>query len=430
MDGREVRRSIGLLARASGDLALHQVEDPRESKSRKWALPALLKVLFLGLLSGCRSLGQTERLSAQLSPALRPKLKVFRRVPDTTMRALVMRLPLDAARALIRRGVKLAHRRHALEPVGLPCGVVAIDGKSTRTRLPDEVWAQKQKEGQYVVRTLSVSLVSAQAAVCLDAVPIAKEQSESSAFPEALASLQREYGNSGLFEIITADAGISDASNAGLVHQAGLGYVFAVKGDQPTLFDEATRLLANLTREESEHEDIDTEGQLTVVRHIWRTHEINGFHDWEHLRTAVRVETERIDSKGETVSCESRYFLTNVLPNRLSAQQWIRLVRWHWRVENDVHQTLDVALGEDDHPWLDAAYGLLLMALLRRVALNLLLLYRNVSRRGERKAAIPWRELLDDIRFALRVADERHLEGLRWQPRHPATLGQPPPVQA
>jgi hypothetical protein len=39
------------------------------------------------------------------------RLRIFRRVPDTTLRDLVMLLALPALRAMLRRQVRNAHRR-------------------------------------------------------------------------------------------------------------------------------------------------------------------------------------------------------------------------------------------------------------------------------------------------------------------------------
>ena len=64
MLNREVRRSAGFIARANADLALHEVEDPRSERGRAWRLPALLRALFIGLMTGCASLAETERLTA------------------------------------------------------------------------------------------------------------------------------------------------------------------------------------------------------------------------------------------------------------------------------------------------------------------------------------------------------------------------------
>ena len=67
----------------------------------------------------------------------------------------------------------------------------------------------------------------------------------------------------------------------------------------------------------------------------------------------------------------------------------MRIIRNHWGVELN-HQTLDVALLEDDHPWIEqnprAAYAL---AVLRRIAYTLLALFRSVTQRSELRRAVP-----------------------------------------
>jgi len=66
------------------------------------------------------------------------------------------------------------------------------------------------------------------------------------------------------------------------------------------------------------------------------------------------------------------------------------------------HYTLDVALHEDDHPWIEAdPQGALVLALLRRVAYNLLALFRNVTLRSESSRMMPWRQLIGELRQAL-----------------------------
>ena len=125
-----VRRMAGLLARARADLDLGSLDDPRDPRGRRWKLPSLLTALLSGLLCGCNGLADVELLTSRMSLAVRRKLRISRRVPDTTLRGLVMRLGLDPLRGLIDRQVRQAHRRKALVPVGLPCGVVAVNSIS------------------------------------------------------------------------------------------------------------------------------------------------------------------------------------------------------------------------------------------------------------------------------------------------------------
>ena len=64
-------------------------------------------------------------------------------------------------------------------------------------------------------------------------------------------------------------------------------------------------------------------------------------------------------------------------------------------------------------PWLYTTHGQLIVALLRRVALNLTALHRNVSRRGEKKRDVPWKDLHATALAVLLGATEADLMGLR-----------------
>jgi len=427
-----VRRSAGLLARTRADLDLGSLEDPRDPRGRRWKLASLLTALLSGLVAGCNSLTDVEMLTERMSLAVRRKLSIPRRVPDTTLRGLVMRLGLDALRGLIRRQVRQAHRRKALVPVGLPCGVVAIDGRSTKTNMADPDHAQSIKDGSYhLVRTLTSALVSSRSTVCLDAMPIPPTTNEVGCFKDAFNALLAAYGHGDLFEVVTADAGLTSKENADHVNAANLGYVFAIKDNQPALLDEAVRILGKLGPTEAaatSEQTLTKSREEVVVRRIWITTEMAGWNDWSHLRVAIRVERE---VTGRHASKESRYFISNVPRHRFTDKQWLQLIRHHWRVENDCHKTWDVSMAEDDRPWLRDPYGMLVTQLLRRIAYNALALFRSVTVRAEdERGLIPWRTLMSNIRHTIEVATDLQLDGLRWVPRPgAAALGSPPPLR-
>ena len=411
---RTIRRHAGALAVGLGGLRLDDVPDVRTKRSRRWRLSYLLTVLVSGLAAGCKSLKEVERLTAQLSPAVRKRLRVFRRVPDTTLRDLVMVLPLEAVRALLRRQIRGAHRRRQLAPEGLPFGVLAIDGKYTATRLPDGTYAQRQGDSA-VVRTLTASLVSAPAAACIDAKPLLAEQNEGSALPGFVDELHAEYESLDLYRLVSCDAGFTSEANARYLVGKGLHYLFALKDNQPTLSDLAHRHLGRLCAETAEAVTEDRLDNRTVdIRRVWRTAEMAGEHEWAHLQQVVRIQREVRREDGTLVSCDDRFFATSLTTNRLDGAQWLRVVRSHWRVENECHCTWDKSMKEDVHPWLYDARGMLTVILLRRVVGNMLALFRNVSMRGEGKGLVPWAEIIDWLRVALVAATEDHLDGLRW----------------
>jgi hypothetical protein len=379
-------------------------------------------------MAGGRSVAEVEDLTQQMSPAMRRKLHIGRRLPDTTLRTALMKLSVDEARKLLRRLCRAANRRKALSPVGLPFGVVSVDGKHVATDMGDgDKFAQDQKDGRWVVRTLTCALVSCRTAVCLDAVPIPAARNEDSAFPEALDALLEHYGRGDWFRVVSVDAGMTSLANARLITDAGLDYLMALKNNQPTLLDEAVRLLGHLPYSEALAMTDDWTGDEYVVRRLWLTDEIAGYHEWDHMKVALRIETERQDRNGNVLGREDRYLIASLGRKALTPEQWLRMVRAHWRVENDVHKTLDVVLREDERPWFRDPVGMLVAMVLRRVAYDILALYRSVTLRGDERDTLPWRRLLGWMRTALVAATRAELTGLRWQPRGPTTA---PPASA
>jgi hypothetical protein len=92
------------------------------------------------------------------------------------------------------------------------------------------------------------------------------------------------------------------------------------------------------------------------------------------------------NTTGELLTRLNRYFVCSLPIDALTGQQWLLAVRRHFTVENDCHNTWDKILREDDHPWIvagdGACQGTVNVMLLRRIAYNLLALFRSVTQRG------------------------------------------------
>ena len=411
------RRIAGLLAARLPDLELDQVQDPRSARGKRWKLPTLLIATLSGMLAGCTSLLGVEQLTEFMTRAARRLLGIGRRVPDTTMRTAVCALMPEAIRPLIHRQILAAHRRKSLALSGLPIGVVAVDGKCTAIPGCDDNYAQRQTaEGGAlvgVVRTMTCCLISSAALPCLDAIPIPAQTNEMATFPRCVSELMRVYGHLDLFQMVAADAGSCSQENGSIARSRGLHYLFGLKSTQPTLFAEAKRVLEHRS---AEHVDACSEdllgGERRVVRRLYLTAEMAGYH-WEHLQTVLRIESQTFDH-GQCVEHENRYYICSLAAESLSPEDWLQLIRRYWGVENGPHFTLDVALQEDDHPWIEAdPQGALVVALLRRVAYNLLTLFRAVTLRGELSRITPWKTVLNWFRLALETAMDSDLVGVR-----------------
>ena len=413
----------GMLKKRLPEAGLEQVSDPRSARGRRRSLDSILRSVIVGMVSGCKSLLDVEALTAEMAPRMRRRLGLWGRLPDTTARDVLCRLCPDSLRQALHRVVRAAQRRKALNPVGLPFGVVALDGKTTAigSWAGDYAQYQPHAEGRGAhgaLRTVTAALVSARARPCIDAIPIAASTNEMGAFQSGLRSLLSAYPTSSkLFEVITYDAGACSLANASFVVGEGLHYLFGLKESQPTLLAEARRLLA--ARDEPDAQSEDVVGDGSVIRRVFVSPAMGGFLDWTHLQTFVRIQSVKLDKLGRRMSCENRYYLSSLMPDRLSAKQWLRLLRAHWGVENNCHHTFDTAFGEDDKPWITSApSGTLALIILRRIAYTLLALFRSVTQRAEEKRAMPWRQLMRHVGGTL-------IAGVPAQPTAPGGCAAP-----
>jgi hypothetical protein len=135
----------------------------------------------------------------------------------------------------------------------------------------------------------------------------------------------------------------------------------------------------------------------------------------------IRIEVETLDLRKTRHDCDSRHYISSLSRDRLTPEQWLRIIRERWGVET-THQILDTALLEDAYPWIEAspraAYA---VAVLRRIAYTLLALFRSVTQRSEARRAVPWKHLLEDIRLTLVTLASEHVANLRRRNPAPVT---------
>ena len=413
------RAMAGFLKRHFRSLALDRVDDPRRKASTRWRIETLLTTLLVGIAASCRSLKQVEQLTETgISGAMRGLLRLHRRVSDTTLRDFLCKLTPESLRPLLHQVTRDAYRRKALTPEGLPFGVVALDGKVTAVgRVTDDSeFAQhvKREDGkaQTHLRTITACLVSAAARPVIDVTFLPGSTNEMGHFDSAFDALMSTYGRTKLFQVVSYDAGATSKANAEQVIAAGKDYLFALKTPQQELWNEYVPQLEARLREDGE--TVDIVSNKTVTRRVYLYDAPDGSPEWEHLRTVLRVEATVEDQEGNELSCESRYFLSSLSTRRLTAKQWLQLVRAHWGVENNAHHALDVQFEEDDHLFVPTHVGAsLCLIVLRRVVLSLLALFRSVSLKSQDKREMPWKTLLHWVARTLVSASKLQVDGLR-----------------
>lgn len=238
--------------------------------------------------------------------------------------------------------------------------VIAIDGKTLRRSHNKS----SNKSALHLVHAWAT-----ENGLLLGQVKTKEKSNEITAIPELLEILQLKGC------IITIDAMGCQKKIAEQIHLQGGDYVLAVKDNQGDLkkslektFEKAKELKFN-AMVYSEHQSIEkehgrVETRTCYVLHLMYLHEFKL--KWKGLQSLVMIESERF-YQGE-IQKEKRYYISSLKPE---AAKIASAVRMHWRVENALHWSLDVAFREDECRVRigDAAEN---FSLLRKIALTCL----------------------------------------------------------
>jgi hypothetical protein len=392
-------------------LRFDAVPNPRDHRGRRWPLGSLLTAALCTMALLAPSLRRAEQLTADLSSSrLFRRLGIRRRVPDSTLGDAIAEVTPQALLERLHAQVRAEHRRKSLVPTRLPVGVIAIDGKArvVRDEAQTPFFCQKQsaesEPAHHLYRVLNATLISSSAAVCVHQKPIPEWTNEMGYAREFFDELRQAYSRMALFDVVTSDAGVLSREHCGELDALGFGYVVALKGNNPELEGEARQLFARLTTERPVAEDDAWECDSSrgwIKRQLWQSAELAGWPGWEHLRQLWFVRVLARKTKDAPVRViEERLYATNLpIAHRIRSKAILTLVRAHWRIENDLHGTLDIQLREDDGGWVRRGYGLINSGLLRAMAYNLLAIARSVHLRAER--LVPWQQLRDWLRDAI-----------------------------
>jgi predicted transposase YbfD/YdcC len=176
-------------------------------------------------------------------------------------------------------------------------------------------------------------------------VKVADKSNEITAIPDLLEMLELNEST------ITIDAmGCQRAIAKKIIEKQG-HYVLALKGNQGSLLDDVKMfiddIIANGSKEDYDYFESTEKGHGRIeIRKCWSVGNIEWLthrHDWAGLTSVVAVESKRIINEKE--SSERRYFISS--HSGRCSRELGRFVRDHWRIENELHWTLDVCFNED-----------------------------------------------------------------------------------
>lgn len=424
------------IGRRIKDAQFGMVRDSRRSDGhRKHSLPSFIAAVVLGTTANLTSLRDVESMTSVLSSTVRRMFGIRGRISDTTLsEGLQSACPHQLHRSLVKL-VLAEQRRGNLRPTAdLPGSVVALDGKHQATlsqgdllrvaqslcgdpsRALDVDAIERLVTGAYpyvqvcraddgqcwgLIRYHRVTLTSHPSHPCVLLEPIPGDTNEIGQAPKTLRTLLRAYRGSRLIDIITADAGNTSSEVARVIAASGKRYLLALKGNQPETEAEARRLLGGAEPALSSA-TVKVRGQR-VTHHVYIADVSGGLVNFTSASALVRVRREVTRADKTLVSNDSRYFVTNIDPERVSAKKMMALVRSHWRCENNGHWTSDAILGEDKRRvrFARTPHRIAVVALCRMIAQNILGQLRHLSRKTQSRENPSWREVIFHVIRAL-----------------------------
>jgi predicted transposase YbfD/YdcC len=220
--------------------------------------------------------------------------------------------------------------------IGVPEGVVAIDGKTVRR--------SGGKGGKGAIHM--VSAFAASQRLVLGQVKVAKKSNEIVAIPKLLDMLVIEGS------IITIDAMGCQRAIARKIIEKKADYVLGLKGNQGSLREDvelfateqkaknfADTKISQATTIDADHGRIETR-TTTVINDIeW----LQKNHNWPGLKSIVMVESTR--EIAGVFEHETRFYITSLV---MLAALLGPVVRSHWAIENSLHWVLDMIFRDDE----------------------------------------------------------------------------------
>jgi predicted transposase YbfD/YdcC len=303
--------------------------DPRQRGKVMYPLEEVLLLALLAVLAGAESFVDIARFG-------RMKLAFLRR-----FRPFLDGTPShdhlgDIFAALDAEHFQRCFVAWVASLIGVPAGVVAIDGKTVRR--------SGGKAGKDAIHM--VSAFAAAQRLVLGQVKVAAKSNEIVAIPRLLDMLVVEGA------IITIDAMGCQRAIARKVIEKKADYVFGLKGNQGSLRKDVDLFVAEQKANGfadttiSRAETIDADNGRIETRTTTVIHDIDWLrkrHGWPGLNAVAMVESTR-EING-VIEKDTRIFITSLV---MVAHLLGPVIRSHWAIENSLHWVMDMTFRDDE----------------------------------------------------------------------------------
>lgn len=353
--------------------SVFDIDDPRAS-NKSHPLGNVLFISIAAAISGFFSLREIIMFAEEKEDWLSQFVDVSKGLPSfkTFQRILAVIDPKQLLNCYLKM----------IEPLVSDCtSHVAIDGKTLRGS------SDGAKKSLHIVNAWA-----SEAGIILGQLSTEEKSNEITAIPELLKLIDCSG------KVFSIDAmGCQREICKQIVESKG-DYLIAVKGNQPTLFDDVKNQFENIPPSKtpeaySTHRTETKAHGRTEIREYAFTEDIEWIldhHSWPGLKSVGVVTSIR--TVAEKTSIESRFYLSSLSADAAFQGE---IARRHWSVENELHWSLDVIFNED-HSRTRLKNSPENFSCLRKVALSLIKQH-SLGKKGV-KALIKRCSLNDKIR--------------------------------
>ena len=329
-------------------------------------LKDIILISLCGMLCGLRSFEEIEEFALDQVDWFRQFLDLPNGIPshDTMERVLSMLDAEDFER-------RFTHWAQGVVQL-FPGETIAIDGKTVRR-------SGSASEGKKPVHIVTAWAGKNQ--VSIGQLVTDDKTNEVTTIPKLLEALAL----SGC--IVTIDAmGCQREIAKQITEEKAADYVLGLKGNQGTMHTEVKAFFESAFEENDSQKlrhalTVDKGHGRIEERECWVSEDIDGLpkrDEWANLQSIVCVKSRR--HVGDKTTSETRYFISSLAG--APAERMLEIIRSHWGIENKLHYTLDVSMGEDAcrRRKLNFAH---ISAAMRKIVLNLFAIP------GRNKTSIP-----------------------------------------
>ena len=325
-----VTTNCGALAEAITFLNhFNDMPDPRQRGKVMYPLAEVLLLALVAVLAGAESFVDIARFG-------RMKLGLLRR-----FRPFLDGTPShdhlgDIFAALDAEQFQRCFVAWTASLIGVPEGVVAIDGKTVRR--------SGGKAGKGAIHMVSAFVASQR--LVLGQVKVAEKSNEIVAIPKLLDMLAVEGA------IITIDAMGCQRTIAQKIIDKNADYVFGLKGNQGSLRDDVDLFVTEQRAKDfadttvSRAETVDADNGRIETRTTTVIHDVDWLrkrHGWPGLNAVAMVESSR-ETNG-VIEKDTRFYITSLV---MLAHLLGPVIRGHWAIENSLHWVMDMVFRDDE----------------------------------------------------------------------------------